>query len=79
MVTARKRLVVARSGSLTGDVKVARLVIQDGASFSGNVSMGPQHAAASPPPAPETRPAAEAAPSGNGNEKQAPAKGKPKR
>jgi cytoskeletal protein CcmA (bactofilin family) len=41
-VTARKRLVVARSGSLTGDVRVARLVIQDGASFSGNVSMGPQ-------------------------------------
>jgi hypothetical protein len=34
-------LVVARSGSLTGDVRVARLVIQDGASFSGNVSMGP--------------------------------------
>jgi cytoskeletal protein CcmA (bactofilin family) len=41
-VTARKRLVVARSGSLTGDVRVARLVIQDGATFSGNVSMGPQ-------------------------------------
>jgi cytoskeletal protein CcmA (bactofilin family) len=40
-VTARKRLVVARSGSLTGDVRVARLVIQDGATFSGNVSMGP--------------------------------------
>src|SRR6202165_1524979 len=44
-VTARKRLVVARSGSLTGDVRVARLVIQDGASFSGNVSMGPPSAA----------------------------------
>ena len=39
-VTARKRLVVARSGSLTGDVRVARLVIQDGATFSGHVSMG---------------------------------------
>src|ERR1700674_5933723 len=44
-VTARKRLVVARSRSLTGDGRVARLVIQDGASFSGKVSMGPQSAA----------------------------------
>ena len=80
MVTARKRLVVARSGSLTGDVKVARLVIQDGASFSGNVSMGPQHAvAAAPPPEPVVSQEAEVAPPGNGNEKQAPAKGKPKR
>jgi cytoskeletal protein CcmA (bactofilin family) len=49
-VTARKRLVVARSGSLTGDVRVARLVIQDGATFSGNVSMGPQSEAAPGPP-----------------------------
>ena len=52
-VTARKRLVVAKSGSLTGDVRVARLVIQDGATFSGNVSMGPQpdaFAAAPEPP-----------------------------
>src|SRR6478752_513439 len=47
-VTARKKLVVAKSGSLTGDVRVARLVIQDGASFSGNVSMGPQPDAVAP-------------------------------
>jgi cytoskeletal protein CcmA (bactofilin family) len=40
-VTARKRLVVARSGSLIGDVRVPRLVVQDGATFSGNVSMRP--------------------------------------
>jgi cytoskeletal protein CcmA (bactofilin family) len=39
-VTAKDKLVVSRSGSLTGDVRVARLVIQDGARFSGNVSMG---------------------------------------
>lgn len=39
-VVARKRLVVARSGSLVGDVRVQRLVIQDGATFSGKVSMG---------------------------------------
>jgi len=66
-VTARKRLVVARSGSLTGDVRVARLVIQDGATFSGNVSMGTQPDAfaqpreapvASAAPEPETAPAA---------------------
>ena len=39
-VTARKRLVVARSGSLIGDVRVPRLVVQDGATLSGYVSMG---------------------------------------
>jgi cytoskeletal protein CcmA (bactofilin family) len=39
-VTARKRLEVTRSGSLIGDVRVARLTIQDGATFSGKVSMG---------------------------------------
>ena len=83
-VTARKRLVVARSGSLTGDVRVARLVIQDGATFSGNVSMGPQPdafvapreataAAAAPEAAPEAAPAAPT-PSTDGK-----AKGKPKR
>src|SRR6266849_3241565 len=61
-VVARKRLVVARSGSLFGDVRVARLAIQDGATFSGKVSMGAGAATAPPPkaieaPAPE--PAAE--------------------
>lgn len=39
-VTARDRLVVGRAGSLKGDVRVARLVVQDGATFSGKVSMG---------------------------------------
>jgi cytoskeletal protein CcmA (bactofilin family) len=38
-VTARNRLVVGPSGSLLGDVRVARLVVEDGATFSGNVSM----------------------------------------
>jgi len=54
-VTAQDRLVVGRSGSLVGDVRVARLVIQDGATFSGRVSMGKQvEAPAKPfePPAP---------------------------
>jgi len=41
-VTAHDRLVVGRSGSLVGDVRVARLVVQDGATFSGKVSMGKQ-------------------------------------
>ncbi len=48
-VTAHKRLLVGSAGSLVGDVRVARLVVQDGATFSGNVSMGPQVAA---PPTP---------------------------
>jgi cytoskeletal protein CcmA (bactofilin family) len=54
-VTASKKLVVARSGSLMGDVRVPRLVVQDGATFSGNVSMGGTEVAApaaSPAPAP---------------------------
>ncbi len=51
-VVARKRLVVARSGSLIGDVRVQRLVIQDGASFSGKVSMGAAAAAPAVPSAP---------------------------
>jgi cytoskeletal protein CcmA (bactofilin family) len=41
-VTARDRLVVGRAGSLMGDVRVARLVVKDGATFSGKVSMGKQ-------------------------------------
>ena len=56
-VTARDRLVVGRAGSLKGDVRVARLVVQDGATFSGNVSMGKPVAAPPEPvqaaPAPE--------------------------
>jgi cytoskeletal protein CcmA (bactofilin family) len=78
-VTARKKLVVAKSGSLTGDVRVARLVIQDGATFSGKVSMGPQ-AAAAPEPAPaEVVPAVEAAPPTDGKDKPVGGKAKPKR
>lgn len=69
-VTAKDKLVVSRSGSLTGNVKVARLVIQDGARFSGNVSMGkaaveseqaaePAAATAPPEGAVDAEPAAE--------------------
>ena len=88
-VTARKKLVVAKTGSLTGDVRVARLVIQDGASFSGKVSMGPQAVepaapaeppAAAEPPAVDALPEVEAAPPpGDGKAKPAPGKGKHKR
>jgi cytoskeletal protein CcmA (bactofilin family) len=55
-VTAYDRLVVGSAGSLNGDVRVARLVVEDGATFSGNVSMGKQAVAESqafqPAPAP---------------------------
>ena len=58
-VTASKKLIIGRSGSIVGDVRVPRLIMQDGASLSGNVSMGPkvaaefaQAAAAEPTPAP---------------------------
>jgi cytoskeletal protein CcmA (bactofilin family) len=81
-VTARKKLVVAKSGSLTGDVRVARLVIQDGATFSGKVSMGPQPEAVIEAPAAEAAPAAAVSePSDGAGDKLKPpaAKAKPKR
>ncbi len=78
-VTARKRLVVARSGSLTGDVRVARLVIQDGANFSGKVSMGPQSDAPATPTEPEAAPDAQPTPTSDGKDRPAPGKGKAKR
>jgi cytoskeletal protein CcmA (bactofilin family) len=80
-VTARKRLVVAKSGSLTGDVRVARLVIQDGATFSGNVAMGPQPEAAVKPQPPEPEPITQDgdAPSADGKARPPAGKGKPKR
>jgi cytoskeletal protein CcmA (bactofilin family) len=65
-VVARKRLVIARSGSLTGDVHVARLIIQDGAAFSGKVSMGGaaevRPARAAEPEAPAAEPEVKALP-----------------
>jgi cytoskeletal protein CcmA (bactofilin family) len=64
-VTASKKLVIGRSGSIVGDVRVPRLIMQDGASLSGNVSMGPkvaeefaQAAAAAEPAAPAVEMAA---------------------
>lgn len=38
-VTARRRLVLAGSGTLNGDVRVSRLSVEDGATLNGNVSM----------------------------------------
>src|SRR4030081_2912325 len=38
-VTAKKRLTLGGSGRLNGDVKVARLTVEDGATLNGNVSM----------------------------------------
>ncbi len=58
-VTAHDRLVVGKAGSLVGDVRVARLVVADGATFSGKVSMGKQVEA---PPKPIELPAPVAEP-----------------
>jgi cytoskeletal protein CcmA (bactofilin family) len=59
-VTAYNRLVVGSDASLIGgDVRVARLTVEDGATFSGRISMGqheatvpsePQPVTATPPP-----------------------------
>ena len=40
-VTARKRLTLAGSGALNGDVRVSRLSVEDGAMINGNISMQP--------------------------------------
>jgi cytoskeletal protein CcmA (bactofilin family) len=45
-VTARGRLLIAGSGGVTGNVKVARLAVEDGATFNGNITM---HAGSAPP------------------------------
>jgi cytoskeletal protein CcmA (bactofilin family) len=52
-VTAYNRLVVGSDASLIGgDVRVARLTVEDGATFTGRVSMG-KHKAVVPAPEPE--------------------------
>ena len=43
-VTARRRLTLGGSGRLNGDVKVARLTVEDGATLNGNVTMTPDKA-----------------------------------
>jgi cytoskeletal protein CcmA (bactofilin family) len=61
-VTAYDRLVVGSDGSLVGDVRVKRLVIEDGATFSGNVSMGKQPVETPKTAEPEHAPVAVAQP-----------------
>jgi cytoskeletal protein CcmA (bactofilin family) len=41
-VTARRRLTLGGSGRLNGDVRVARLTVEDGATLNGNVTMTPE-------------------------------------
>ena len=51
-VTAYNRLTVGSDASLiAGDVRVARLTVEDGATFSGKVSMGQQQQQHAPQPA----------------------------
>ncbi len=53
-VTAYNRLTVGSDASLiAGDVRVARLTVEDGATFSGKVSMGKRSAAKAPSPEPQ--------------------------
>lgn len=55
-ITARNKLRVGSEGSLQGDVRVGRLVVEDGANFSGNVQMGKSFVEPAPAPAPEPEP-----------------------
>ena len=61
-VTARNKLTVGSEGSLQGDVRVARLVVEDGASFSGNVQMGKAFVQPTPEPEPVVAETIELAP-----------------
>jgi cytoskeletal protein CcmA (bactofilin family) len=38
-IVARGRLLIAGSGGVTGNVRVARLAVEDGAAFNGNITM----------------------------------------
>ena len=67
-------------------VRFGGVVAVDGASFSGNVSMGPQAAKSAPatqsaaaPPEPEPAPEGQVASSSDGKQKPPPGKGKPRR
>lgn len=82
-VTAYNRLTVGRAGSLIGsEVRVSRLTVEDGATFSGKVSMGHVAAPAAKAvqadvaavPEPEPVPSVEVAP-----REPAPAGSKPKK
>jgi cytoskeletal protein CcmA (bactofilin family) len=56
-VTAYNRLTVGSDASLiAGDVRVARLTVADGATFSGKVSMGKVQPRPEPQPAPQPEP-----------------------
>ena len=60
-VVARGKLTLSGSGMLRGDVQVAKLAVEDGATLNGNVSMSPSGGGSSakeePPPAEESQPA----------------------
>lgn len=61
-VTAYNRLVVGSDASLLGgDVRVARLTVEDGATFTGNVSMGKHKAVVAREPEPIAEPVPEPA------------------
>lgn len=74
-VNAEDKLVLGRSSSLTGDIRVKRLEIRDGARFAGNVSMGQPAAKPAPPIEPavvaESQVVAEAALEGQGDKAKA--------
>jgi cytoskeletal protein CcmA (bactofilin family) len=40
-IAANGRLLIAGSGGVTGNAKVARLAVEDGATFNGNITMQP--------------------------------------
>ncbi len=77
-VTAYNRLVVGSEGAVVGDVRVARLVVQDGATFNGKVAMGKPAAEAAAAAQPEPRAEAQIAPEPAGMaETQAPTEPEP--
>jgi cytoskeletal protein CcmA (bactofilin family) len=64
-VTASVRVDLRKGANLTGDIRAARLSIEEGSIFSGKVDLTPPAAGAAPVPA-KTAPATVAAPAAAG-------------
>lgn len=66
-VEAHDRIDIRKDARLVGDIKTARIVIEDGAYFKGSIDIvkaEPKPAAAAPPPAPQAAAPKPAAPVG---------------
>jgi len=47
-ITASEKVIVAKTGDVTGNIQAARVNLEDGAKFKGSIEMDPDHPVASP-------------------------------